>query len=128
MIKTMNKYVDIGFGKKIRIFGGKIDPPPSKLHRPYYHIHMRELGGKQRKHFHLGTDLELARKFVKIFYSAKKNYLHYRSLVSYMEMVKRKIEKNYTDLENTKIDTSIKDVNAALAKLRKTIKQKQEAP
>lgn len=120
------KYVDLGFGKKTRIFGGILDPKPSQNNRPYYFAHM-SFSNKQRKNVHLGTDLNLAKKFVYAYKKATRDELHYTKIVNLFNSIRHKIEKNYTELENAKIDRSLKEAREALGKLRKLIKEKEEA-
>ena len=118
--------IDLGFGKKVRIYGGRLNPKSSQRFRNYYYAWLT-VDKKQRKTVHLGTDLNLARRFVFVYKKALRNELHYKRIVNLFDSIRLKIEKNYTELENAKIDKSITEAREALRKLRKLINQKQEA-
>ena len=112
--------VDMGFGRKRKIWGGKFEK--RKQGRNYYYAHLPG----NIKHFNLGTDLNLAKKFLFVYTKARKNELHYSRMINFLDHLTNKVKNDIASLNALKIDRSLIEARKALAELRKVIKEKTE--
>ena len=116
------KIVDLGNGKRRTIWGGRF-PQKGKTKRTNYYS---RLSGTKKRHINLGSDLNLAKKFIFAYEKAYHNEIHWHTMVRLLESIIRRIDKTNEIIYNQKVDKSFYEAKKALSRLRKTIKQKEK--